>query len=77
MGRIVILVILVVIAVWAIRRAIARSAERERPAKPGQAGALVRCAHCGVHLPAAESRTGGGLDYCSDEHARLGPGEGS
>ncbi|MGE0874182.1 MAG: PP0621 family protein [Burkholderiales bacterium] len=75
MGRIVILVVLVVIAVWAIRRAIARSADRERTAKPGHIGALVRCAHCGVYLPAAESRTADGLEYCSEEHARLGPGE--
>jgi hypothetical protein len=26
-----------------------------------------------VHLPRAEARAAGGRDYCSEEHARLGP----
>ncbi|MGH8705277.1 MAG: PP0621 family protein, partial [Burkholderiales bacterium] len=38
-------------------------------------GELVRCAHCGVHLPRAEARTAGGRYYCSEEHWRLGPRE--
>jgi uncharacterized protein len=34
---------------------------------------LVRCAHCDLLLPRAEARGDGGLLYCSEEHARLGP----
>lgn len=33
---------------------------------------MVRCAHCGIHLPASESVTGtAGRSYCSEEHHRL------
>jgi len=42
--------------------------------KPPVHGDLVSCAHCGVHLPRSEARTAGERLYCSDEHARLGPG---
>jgi len=35
-------------------------------------GELVRCAHCGVHLPRSEARQAAGALYCSEEHARLG-----
>jgi uncharacterized protein len=43
-----------------------------RPAARTQ-GDLVKCAHCGTHLPLAEARAVGDRVYCSDEHARLGP----
>jgi len=29
---------------------------------------MVRCAHCGVHLPRGESVRAEGRDYCSAEH---------
>lgn len=29
---------------------------------------MVRCAHCGVHLPRGESVRAEGLDFCSAEH---------
>jgi uncharacterized protein len=75
MGRLLILVLIVVLAVWLIRRAL-------RPAKPVQKSAsieqqdLVSCARCGVHLPRGEARAAGGRLYCGDEHARLGAGPG-
>ena len=65
---------LLVLAVWLIRRALRGPAGR-KAAEAGM-GELVRCAHCGMHLPHAEAR---GSDeqflYCSDEHARLGPSD--
>jgi len=67
--------LLVVLAVWLIRRAL-------RPAKPVQKSSsleqqdLVSCARCGVHLPRGEARAAGGQLYCGDEHARLGAGPG-
>ena len=72
MGRLIVLVVLVVLAVWLIRRALARSAgvkDRPHPIKPGE---LVACAYCGVHLPRSEARQTEGVLYCSEEHARLG-----
>ena len=72
MGRLIVLVLLVVLAVWLVRRALRRPASREPgPSKETQ-GELVRCAHCGVHLPRAEARETEGALYCSAEHARLG-----
>ena len=67
MGRLVVLIVLVVLAVWLVRRAL-----RKDSAKPSPAGELVRCAHCGMHLPRAEARQEAGVLYCSEEHARLG-----
>lgn len=77
MGRLLVLVVLVIAAVWLIRRAL--RSPREPGAGPrGRAvpGELVRCAHCGVHLPRTEARAAAGALYCSDQHAQLGPGKG-
>jgi len=78
MGRLVVLVLLVVLAVWLIRRALRTTTTRQDPrSKPAsEIGDLVRCARCGVHLPRAEAREAGGRLYCGEEHARLGAGEG-
>lgn len=74
MGRLVVLVLLVVVAVWLIRRALAAAQKTDIEKKPPVQGDLVRCAHCGVHLPRSEARMAAEELYCSDEHARLGPG---
>jgi uncharacterized protein len=68
MVRLLVLIVLVVAAVWLVRRAL-RKHDAPRTLSEGQ---LVRCAHCGVHLPREEARAAGGGLYCSDEHARLG-----
>ena len=34
---------------------------------------VVACAHCGLHLPAADALADGSQLYCSDAHRRLGP----
>ena len=77
MGRILVLVVLVVLAVWLIRRAL-RAANRDQTpqAKSPEVGDLVRCARCGVHLPRSEARQADGLLFCGEEHARLGAGKG-
>ena len=73
MGRLVVLVLLVVVAVWLVRRALRGPGDQADLRKRAEAaGELVRCAHCGVHLPRAAARAAGGQLYCSDEHARLG-----
>lgn len=35
---------------------------------------MVRCAHCGLHLPAAEALVHAGQPYCSAAHREAGPG---
>jgi uncharacterized protein len=71
MGRFLILVLLVVIAVWLVRRAL-RSGKSGVAEKPPVQGDLVTCARCGLNLPRTEARESQGMLYCSEEHARLG-----
>ncbi|HEY5993267.1 MAG TPA: PP0621 family protein [Gallionellaceae bacterium] len=37
---------------------------------PARAEDMVRCVHCGVHLPRSESIMAGGKFFCSEEHRR-------
>jgi uncharacterized protein len=32
---------------------------------------MVKCAHCGIHLPRSESIASGNLSFCCEEHRRL------
>jgi len=73
MGRLIFLLLVVAAVVWLLRRAVGGRAERDAAPPPD----LVRCARCGVHVPRNEAtRASGGLLYCSDDHARLGPHSG-
>jgi len=78
MGRLVVLILLVVLAVWLVRRALRSSVKKEGfQQKSETQGDLVGCAHCGVLLPRGEARQGPEARlYCSEEHARLGPRQG-
>jgi uncharacterized protein len=71
--RLIVLIVLVVLAVWLIRRAFLTS-NKSRQAPPPMHGDLVACARCGMHLPRTEAREAGGRLYCGEEHARLGAG---
>jgi len=81
MARLLVAVVLVGLAVWLLRRALRGpdpgpgAGQDAAPPPSAAAGELVRCAQCGVHLPRAEARMAGSRFYCSDEHARLGPGK--
>ncbi|GAB2884512.1 hypothetical protein LSG25_19090 [Paralcaligenes sp. KSB-10] len=33
---------------------------------------MVRCAHCGIHMPRSEAVLINGQTWCSQEHAKLG-----
>ena len=82
LGHLDMIVIVVVLLVWLLRRAIA--GPRKPPEPAGEAkGDLVSCAHCSVNLPKAEAYaasgvlpSAGGRFYCSEEHWRLGPRDG-
>jgi uncharacterized protein len=75
MGRLIVLVLLVVLAVWLVRRALRAAAPGPAKQPPLGQQDLVSCARCGVHLPRAEARESGGRLYCGEEHARLGAAE--
>ncbi len=74
--RLILLIVLVVVAFWVIRRALHSFGKPTIPEKPPIQGELVSCARCGMHLPRSEAREAGGALFCSDEHARLGSGKG-
>ena len=74
MGRLLILVLLAVVALWLVRRALRRAAPPvDAPPSAPPTEELVRCARCSLLLPRAEARMAAGAIYCSEEHARLGP----
>ena len=76
MGRLLILILLIVLAAWLVRRALRRAAPQADVPSAQKADELVRCAQCGVLLPRAEARMSAGAIYCSEEHARAGPAGG-
>jgi len=75
MGRLIVLALAVAALLWWLRRPGSRADEADTPAPGAGEGvqALVRCAHCGIHLPGDEARMQDGQAYCSADHARLGP----
>jgi uncharacterized protein len=75
MGRLLVLILLVVFAVYLVRRALRRAAHKTDAPMARPSEELVRCAQCGVLLPRGEARMAAGTLYCSDEHARQGPGK--
>lgn len=82
MGRLIVLIIIVIAAVWLVKRALRAAAGKNPPASPAEPQAsqaepqasqeLVKCARCGVLLPRAEARMSNGVLYCSEEHSRPG-----
>jgi uncharacterized protein len=74
--RLILLILLVVVAIWFVRRMLRGAAHKNAAEKPPVAGELVSCARCGMHLPRSEAREAAGALYCSEEHARLGAGGG-
>ncbi len=47
---------------------------KEKPADTDMSDAesMVRCAHCGIHMPRSEAYLSDGQTWCGQEHARLG-----
>ena len=73
------LVLLVVgIGLWSLLSRLRRPGPRggDTGSQPAAAPAvMVECAHCGLHLPAADALPEGSRLYCSDAHRRLGPAQ--
>lgn len=56
---------------WLAWRRLSVPESSNPPSKPVHA--MVRCRHCGLHIPENEAIRDGGAVYCSEEHRRLGP----
>ncbi|HYG41734.1 MAG TPA: PP0621 family protein [Bordetella sp.] len=83
MGKLLLWVIVILVIMMVARIAAARANNRRNAPKPPpqapvrQPGSqpvesMVRCAHCGIHLPRSEAVMLEGKVWCSREHARLG-----
>lgn len=51
----------------------AAAARRDAPSAVRPPQAMVACAHCGLHLPAADAVLEGSRVYCCDAHRQRGP----
>jgi len=73
MGKLLLLLVVVAIALVAVRiwaRKAAGSAERSAPPPPQD---MVRCLHCGVHLPHGEAVANERGFFCCEAHGREPP----
>jgi uncharacterized protein len=79
--RNLLLFILILVAVWWVRRALrkpgdgdgARSPQGGRNAPtPDEPEPVIACAYCGVHVPESEGVRSGDDFFCCNEHRRLG-----
>jgi uncharacterized protein len=62
---------LVLVVAWFVIRAHLRKIDRPRHDQAAKDEDMVRCVHCGVHLPRSESVMSGELFYCSPDHRQL------
>lgn len=70
MGKLIFLVLAVVI-VWAVLKSYRKAHSRDRAPRAAVPEDMVRCTHCGVHLPRSESHASGDNFFCSEDHLRL------
>ncbi|HBH37249.1 MAG TPA: hypothetical protein DDX06_02565 [Curvibacter sp.] len=72
--KFLLLLAIVLLLVWlwrSGRRANSSADQPDRPASPPGPQEMVRCAHCGVHLPHGDAVVGRVGLYCSPEHRQL------
>lgn len=68
MSRLIFLIVIVA-AIYFLVRSFSKNASRQdKPAGKDVAEDMVRCAHCGVHLPKGESISAAGNYFCSTAH---------
>ena len=61
--------LLLLFAIAAVIYLLIRSYRKDKPRQDKKnAEDMVRCAHCGVHLPKSESLEEGGHFFCGAEH---------
>lgn len=83
MAKLFVVLLVVGVGLWALlaRVRAGRRGEGAPPRVPEKPpGAvreeMVRCAHCGVHLPSSDAVRSGERPYCNAEHASAGPRHG-
>ena len=74
MFRLLIWVALIAAGVWLWRKYNAGLTPTKKPVDPN-AQPMVRCAHCGVHLPRDRALSQQQEWYCPQTHLEQGPGK--
>lgn len=72
--KFLVVVLVVGVVLWLLLRSrkSARPSARDPVAEPGPQ-AMVRCAHCGVHVPRGEALLDQRGAFCSEAHQLSGP----
>ncbi|MDR9753101.1 PP0621 family protein [Pseudomonas sp. SZMC_28357] len=73
MLRLLFWIVLIAAAFWLWRKFKGKAPEARRPGEQ-DAAPMVRCAHCGVHLPRDRALSLQQQWYCSQAHLEQGPG---
>ena len=71
MKYILVIALVLLLVYWILksyRRRVGRPGAAPSPPRGGED--MVRCEHCGVHLPRSESITTQGSFFCTPEHQR-------
>lgn len=68
MSRLLILAIIVVFVVYFVKRKLQSGQQNPQAPKPSTNEKMVKCAHCGVHVPVSEALLLNDAYYCSDAH---------
>lgn len=71
-GKVLLVVAVIVLVGWLLFGGRRR---RRSPRELAPPEGMLRCAHCGVHLPASEALRLGERAYCSAAHRDAGPRE--
>lgn len=76
--KFLLLLLVILLAAWLWRSGRPAQPQAKRPADPARSTSrstspqdMVRCAHCGLHLPLSEAVASSSAHYCSAEHRRL------
>lgn len=67
-------ILLIALVAWLLLRMIKTRLDRHaarKNSKPDQIGTMVRCHHCGLHIPKQEAIESANHYYCSQEHRQL------
>ena len=67
--RLIVLAFAVFALVWGVRL-LWRRPHLPREGPPRRVGRMVRCEHCGLHVPREEAVSSGDHHYCSEDHRR-------
>ena len=72
--RLIILALLIWLIIRLIRRMLTKPDSASAKAPPPKVGTdMVRCAHCGIHIPENEALYRDKHPYCCKEHRQAGP----